>query len=62
MSNLFCDHCKKTGHIKEKCYKLHGFPPDFKFTKEKNAGTAATANGFSEEFLEDTCDKNHEVG
>ncbi|XP_015166093.1 uncharacterized protein [Solanum tuberosum] len=62
MSNLFCNHCKKTGHIKEKCYKLHDFPPNFKFTKGKNAGIAATANVFSEEFLEDTCDKNHEVG
>ncbi|KAH0766351.1 hypothetical protein KY285_002222 [Solanum tuberosum] len=22
----FCDHCKRPGHIKEKCYKLHGYP------------------------------------
>ncbi|KAL3334899.1 hypothetical protein AABB24_031230 [Solanum stoloniferum] len=61
-SNLFYDYCKKTGHIKEKCYNLHGFPPDFKFTKGKNAGIAATVNGFSEELLEDTYDINHEVG
>ncbi|XP_019259440.1 PREDICTED: uncharacterized protein LOC109237572 [Nicotiana attenuata] len=22
----FCDYCKKPGHTKEKCYKLHGYP------------------------------------
>ena len=33
LSNFFCDYCKRTGHIKEKCYGLHGFPPYFKFTK-----------------------------
>ncbi|KAH0771050.1 hypothetical protein KY290_015031 [Solanum tuberosum] len=22
----FCDHCKRPGHIKEKCYQLHGYP------------------------------------
>jgi len=25
-SSLFCDHCKRPGHIVEKCYKLHGYP------------------------------------
>ena len=25
-SQLFCDHCKRTGHTMEKCYRLHGFP------------------------------------
>ena len=24
---MICDFCKKQGHIKEKCYKLHGYPP-----------------------------------
>ncbi|XP_049361514.1 uncharacterized protein LOC125826237 [Solanum verrucosum] len=61
-SNLFCDYCKKTGHIREKCYRLHGFPPDFKFTKGRNARTAANANGFSEDMLGDTFEKGHDVG
>jgi hypothetical protein len=26
----FCDYCKRKGHTKESCYKLHGFPPDWK--------------------------------
>ncbi|XP_070036037.1 uncharacterized protein [Nicotiana tomentosiformis] len=34
-SNLSCKYCKKPGHIMNKSYKLHGFPPDFKFTKGK---------------------------
>ena len=28
---LVCTHCGKTGHTVDKCYKLHGFPPRFKF-------------------------------
>ena len=27
---LFCTHCQYHGHIVEKCYKLHGYPPGFK--------------------------------
>ncbi|XP_075636898.1 uncharacterized protein LOC142609167 [Castanea sativa] len=30
-------HCGKMGHIVDKCYKLHGFPPGFKFKNNKNA-------------------------
>lgn len=30
-----CTHCGKLGHTAYKCYKLHGFPPGFKF-KGKN--------------------------
>ncbi|KAK0597011.1 hypothetical protein LWI29_020955 [Acer saccharum] len=26
-----CAYCGITGHTKDKCYKLHGFPPGFKF-------------------------------
>ena len=26
-----CTHCGKTSHIADKCYRLHGFPPGFKF-------------------------------
>ena len=22
-----CEHCGKLGHVKAKCYKLHGYPP-----------------------------------
>jgi len=30
-SNLLCSYCKKPGHSIDKYYKLHGFPPNFKF-------------------------------
>ncbi|CAI8619394.1 unnamed protein product [Vicia faba] len=25
-----CSHCGVLGHIKDKCFKLHGYPPGFK--------------------------------
>ena len=28
---LFCDYCKSNGHIKDKCYKLHGYPQGHKY-------------------------------
>ncbi|EOX93521.1 Uncharacterized protein TCM_002405 [Theobroma cacao] len=31
--DITCNHCGKKGHIKDKCYKIIGFPNDFKFTK-----------------------------
>lgn len=34
-SSLHFNYCKKPGHLIDKCYKLHGFPPDFKFTKNR---------------------------
>ncbi|KAG5589887.1 hypothetical protein H5410_040401 [Solanum commersonii] len=34
-STMTCNYCKKVGHNIYQCYKLHGFPPNFKFTKNK---------------------------
>ncbi|KAL3365474.1 hypothetical protein AABB24_010552 [Solanum stoloniferum] len=51
ISNIFCEYCKKAGHTKDKCNKLHGFPSDFKFTKGKNAsGTSVVAHGFRGDY------------
>nr|XP_010314519.1 uncharacterized protein LOC104645139 [Solanum lycopersicum] len=33
-SDLYCDHCHLTGHTKAVCYKLIGYPPDYKFKKK----------------------------
>lgn len=33
--SLTCTHCKKGGHSKSQCYRLIGFPSNFKFTKSK---------------------------
>lgn len=32
-NKLFCEHCKMRNHTKDKCYKLHGYPVDFKKSK-----------------------------
>ncbi|XP_022030483.1 uncharacterized protein LOC110931392 [Helianthus annuus] len=39
-----CSHCKKPGHSVNKCYRLIGFPKDFKFNKPKHVAANACAN------------------
>uniref|UniRef100_A0A1S4A6E3 Retrotransposon Copia-like N-terminal domain-containing protein n=1 Tax=Nicotiana tabacum TaxID=4097 RepID=A0A1S4A6E3_TOBAC len=39
-----CSYCKKPGHSIQKCYRIHGFPADFKFTREKRFQGVAQAN------------------
>ncbi|XP_075095099.1 uncharacterized protein LOC142173413 [Nicotiana tabacum] len=34
-----CKYCRKPGHTVDKCYRLHGFPADFKFTKNKRSAS-----------------------
>lgn len=34
--NFLCEYCKKPMHMKDKCYRLHGFSQNCKFTKGKN--------------------------
>lgn len=41
-SIVTCKYCKKLGHIIEKCFKLHGFPQNFKFTKGGGPRKAAS--------------------
>ncbi|XP_075103379.1 uncharacterized protein LOC142177987 [Nicotiana tabacum] len=36
--NLYCDFCKLKGHSKENCYKIVGYPADYKFKKKGGAG------------------------
>ncbi|XP_027774518.1 uncharacterized protein LOC114078082 [Solanum pennellii] len=36
--NLFCEHCKLHGHTKNICYKLVGYPEDWKFKKKSDTG------------------------
>ncbi|OIT27251.1 hypothetical protein A4A49_57924, partial [Nicotiana attenuata] len=40
----FCDYCKRPGHTKEKCYKLHGYPQNFGHNQNPNAGNRTLAN------------------
>ncbi|KAG6748876.1 hypothetical protein POTOM_048813 [Populus tomentosa] len=36
-----CSHCGIVGHTVEKCYRIHGFPPGYKFNRGKNAPPSA---------------------
>ncbi|XP_023882727.1 uncharacterized protein LOC111995069 [Quercus suber] len=38
-----CTHCGKTGHIADKCYRLHGFPPVFKFKNKPSMAHQVSA-------------------
>ncbi|KAH0650738.1 hypothetical protein KY284_030650 [Solanum tuberosum] len=39
-SSIFCEYCKRSGHTKDRCYKLHGYPPNSRFPKGKGSGSA----------------------
>ncbi|XP_075077277.1 uncharacterized protein LOC142164012 [Nicotiana tabacum] len=39
MPLISCKYCKKPSHRVDTCYRLHGFPADFKFTKNKNSAS-----------------------
>lgn len=39
--NIQCDFCKIKGHSKENCYKIVGYPPEFKNRKKGGVGNAA---------------------
>lgn len=43
--NLVCEHCKKRGHIKDSCFKLHGIPNWFKELEEKRNGNTVANVG-----------------
>lgn len=39
-----CTHCGRTGHTVQKCYKLHGYPPDHKLhQRSSNSSTRGQA-------------------
>jgi len=50
-ASLFCNYCRKAGHLINKCYKLHGFPPNFKFTKGRKLATSV--QHYEENFFND---------
>jgi len=37
-----CSHCGISGHTVDKCYRVHGFPPGFKFTKNQPSAHSVT--------------------
>ena len=44
-SVLFCNYCKKPGHSIEKCYRLHGFPPNSKYRSQRRTVALAQTDG-----------------
>lgn len=57
----YCEHCRKLGHTKETCWKIHGKPADWKPSRPQNRGNTAVreedsvsaeSNLFSKEQLE----------
>ncbi|KAK6792213.1 hypothetical protein RDI58_011294 [Solanum bulbocastanum] len=59
-SILFCDFCRRSSHTKERCYKLHGYPPNSKFSKGKNS-SSAMANVCSSEIDGNHCKEDPEL-
>lgn len=49
-----CNHCHMKGHKREHCYRLNGFPADFKFTKKKHSANNVTAATSSEQASKST--------
>ncbi|KAE8661030.1 Importin subunit beta-1 [Hibiscus syriacus] len=54
---LWCSYCNRTGHTKEKCFKLHGYPGTTKIQKENKAllslGSSSTATLVPTEAVQD---------
>lgn len=48
MTNLFCNYCKKPGHTIEKCYRLHGFPPNNKYKGTRRMAALVQVDGQEE--------------
>ncbi|CAM8962342.1 unnamed protein product [Rhodiola kirilowii] len=44
---LFCTHCQMTGHLKENCYKLIGYPLGHKLHKGSESHKQGTNRKFS---------------
>ncbi|CAM8883292.1 unnamed protein product [Rhodiola kirilowii] len=42
--SLFCSYCQLQGHVRETCYKLHGYPPGYKFTNSNTNPKASSTN------------------
>ncbi|KAJ1388249.1 Zinc finger, CCHC-type superfamily [Sesbania bispinosa] len=45
---LRCEHCKKTGHIKDNCFEIIGYPPNWQGKKKGKFAAHATILGTEE--------------
>lgn len=59
-SNIVCRYFKKPGHLVDKYYKLHGFPPGFKFTKGKRTAANVEVQGYPNSVVfQNTVESSH---
>lgn len=42
--NYICTHCKISGYDVERCFKIHGYPPQFKGYKDRKVNAAVSSN------------------
>ena len=54
VSSYFCTHCKVPGHSYERCFKVHGYPPDFKGFKDKKIAVYSSSYSDSQSLTEST--------
>ncbi|KAG8384325.1 hypothetical protein BUALT_Bualt04G0106500 [Buddleja alternifolia] len=47
---LWCEFCQTTGHIQAKCFRLHGFPPNWKPKGKRNGGSIPHGGSFGTQF------------
>ncbi|KAL0285859.1 UNVERIFIED_CONTAM: Retrovirus-related Pol polyprotein from transposon RE2 [Sesamum calycinum] len=46
--SLLCEHCNKTGHDKESCFKIHGYPDWYKnLMEQRKKGVGAQERAFA---------------
>ncbi|KAG5617883.1 hypothetical protein H5410_017707 [Solanum commersonii] len=43
-SYLYCDYCNWKGHVRSTCYKLHGYPTDWKGKRKTTTGLIPEVN------------------
>ena len=55
-----CTHCGKLGHTVDKCYKLDGFAPSYKFKNRNMMGhqVSIVSNQFQSHYLASNTDQN----
>ncbi|MFS7910247.1 putative transcription factor interactor and regulator CCHC(Zn) family [Helianthus anomalus] len=44
--NLKCTHCNKVGHTVDKCFKLHGYPPNYRSKNNNQWSKSGVSNNF----------------
>ncbi|KAH0647236.1 hypothetical protein KY285_032484 [Solanum tuberosum] len=56
--NMVCDFCKIKGHTRENCYKIIGYPRDFKFKKKGSNNYAYNVTGEVDDSVKSSTSTN----